>query len=403
MLRDAIRRFFASRNLEPERILVACSGGVDSTALLVALREEGIDLVCGHVNHHLRGAESDGDEAFVCELCARLGVPLQVADGTLTADAVKHRGIEAAAREARFARLQEVRQATGARWIATAHQKNDQAETVLMRLFTGSGLAGLRGIHPLREDGVIRPLLEVTRAETEDFLRERGIEARIDRSNADPRFLRNRIRATLAEYGPSVVENLAALATEVPEGNLAEALLQQIRKLDPNARVHLRRIATELRRSPRVTLSKSLELVLRRRPEPTPRFELDLTPDHPARIPELGITVHVRPVTRHPTPDTRQLIQLPENARPHFTVRNRRPGDRFQPLGMNHEKKLKDLLIDRKIAVELRARIPLILWNDTIAWVAGVEVSEKFKVTDGASRLFEVSIEEDQDPKGLQR
>jgi tRNA(Ile)-lysidine synthetase-like protein len=149
------------------------------------------------VNHHLRGAESDGDEAFVRDLCARLGVDLAVFDGTLDPELVRERGIEAAAREVRYARLREV----DARYVATAHQKNDQAETVLMRLLTGSGIAGLRGIHPVRGDGFVRPLLDVTRAEIEEFLRGQGVVARIDRSNEDLRFLRNRVRAFLRDTG----------------------------------------------------------------------------------------------------------------------------------------------------------------------------------------------------------
>ena len=145
MIADAVRRFFDQHPPETAPLVGAVSGGIDSTALLNALRELGsIELVAAHVNHHLRGAESDGDEAFVRDLCARLGVALCVADGTLDADAIKHRGVAAAAREARHGRLHEIRGAVGARWIATAHQKNDQAETILMRLMTG----GERGRPP---------------------------------------------------------------------------------------------------------------------------------------------------------------------------------------------------------------------------------------------------------------
>src|SRR5205823_3958591 len=161
-------------------------------------------VVAAHVNHHLRADESDGDEAFVRELCERLGVALEVADGTLDPDDVKRIGIEAAAREVRTRLLLDIKARRGARFIATAHQKNDQAETVLMRLFTGSGIAGLRGIHPLRDDGFIRPMLDATRADVDTFLRERGVTPRVDSTNADPRFLRNRIRATLREYGADV-------------------------------------------------------------------------------------------------------------------------------------------------------------------------------------------------------
>jgi tRNA(Ile)-lysidine synthase len=411
VLPDAIRRFFAGQELEPGHVLVACSGGPDSTALLIALAEL-TTVTCAHVNHHLRGADSEADERFVRNLCARLGVPVQVADGSLPQQAVKRGGIEAAAREVRYARLQELREAVGARWIATAHQKNDQAETILMRLFTGTGLAGLRGIHPVREDGVIRPLLGVTRAEVEQFLRGRGIEARFDRSNDDPRFLRNRIRATLAQYEPAVIENLAAVAEQARgrwELNDQALLHHAIRTLDPKARdvsaADLARLAGELPRARRVTVTKTLELlrrggeiVLRRLPRPTPAFEIPLQAEEPAVIPELGLTIRV---TSQPTGNG-QPFRLPDGAEPRFTVRNRREGDRFQPLGMQHEKKLKDLLIDRKIEAGLRDRIPLLLWNGTIVWVAGVEISERFKATDGAP-LYEVSIAHEQDQESLQR
>src|SRR5437762_13853316 len=105
----------------------------------------------------------------------------------------------------RHARLHAIQAAEGAQYIATAHQKNDQAETILMRLTTGGGIAALRGIHPVRTDGVIRPLLEATRGDIERFLAERDVVARVDRSNADPRFVRNRIRVFLGEMGGEAI------------------------------------------------------------------------------------------------------------------------------------------------------------------------------------------------------
>src|SRR5215210_531020 len=138
-----IRQFFVKEGIAG-RLIVAVSGGIDSTALLLALTfvdDDSVRPVAAHVNHHLRGAESDEDETFVRELCARLTA---------------------------------IRGETNARFVATAHQKNDQAETVLMRLLTGSGIAGLRGIHPVREDGFIRPMLNVTRDDIEAFLRDEG-------------------------------------------------------------------------------------------------------------------------------------------------------------------------------------------------------------------------------------
>ncbi|HYC90022.1 MAG TPA: tRNA lysidine(34) synthetase TilS [Thermoanaerobaculia bacterium] len=433
----AIRQFFVKEALEAGRIVVAVSGGTDSTALLLALHDLGLELVAAHVNHHLRGADSDADEAFVRDLCARLGVPLRVAGGTLDPERVRERGIEAAAREVRYAQLTRIRDEEQARYVATAHQKNDQAETVLMRLLTGSGLAGLRGIHPHREDGFIRPLLGVTRSEIEAFLAERGIVPRLDRSNEDPRFLRNRVRAFLRDL--DATENLAHIADQAraqwplleraieeaeqrcvdvgedaatfknwpEEPWLRGALLQrQIRRLDPSARdFDATRIASELETVKRMSVTKTLELVrkggglvLRKRPEPATDFELPLS-DH-AYIPALGLTMHVlnvgRASARLPHPPERRaearptLFELPEGASPTFTVRNRRDGDRFHPLGMAQPKKLKDFLIDRKIDADVRDRLPLLVWNGEIVWIAGVEVSERFKVRGAGGVLCEV-------------
>ena len=428
MIGDAVGRFLREHGFERARLLVAASGGVDSTALLLALAELNTDLVAAHVNHHLRGADSDADEAFVRDLCARLGIPLHVADGTLDPNTVRHRGVEAAAREVRYARLAEIRAASGATYVATAHQRNDQAETVLMRLLTGSGMAGLRGIHPIREDGFIRPLLEVRREEIEAFLRERGVEPRLDRSNESRRFLRNRIRPLIRELG--AVDNLAAVAaqareqwptleraideaerasTEIREdetaflrwpedGWLRAALLHRhIRRLDPHARdFDVGRLASEVERVRRASVTRNLELVrrgaglvLRRLPQPTPEFEIEIFPNTDVYIPELERTVHLR----QPAAGPRQRFQLPPDASGAFTIRNRRRGDRFHPLGLAAPKKLKDFLIDRKIAAEIRDRLPLLIWNDEIVWIAGVEISERFKVTDPAGVLYEVWLE----------
>ncbi len=439
MIVDTVRQFLKTHRIRGP-LLVAVSGGPDSTALLLALEEIGIPRVAAHVNHHLRGSESDADQQFVLDVCQKLGVQLRIADGSLDPELIRRHGVEAAAREIRHARLHQLRAEAGASHIATGHQKNDQAETVLMRLMTGGGLAGLRGIHPLREDGLIRPLLEVSRAEIDAFLRERGVTARVDRSNVDPRFLRNRIRALLTQFEPSVIDNLAAVARQAREQwNVLQRiidsvdtsvqtatesrfrsfptepwlrkalLLRHIRRLEEHSRdlsaADLERIASELDSMKRVSITGSVELlrrgdewILRRKPEPVEAFELEVKAGQAVYVPEIRKTIRI---TRHPAPGTRQRFQLPRNSDPVFTIRNRRQGDRFQPLGMPREKKLKDFLIDRKIAVEIRDRIPLLVWSGKIVCVAGVEISEAFKVTDGGE-LYEVAIEE-ANQEGVQR
>ncbi|HEX8408316.1 MAG TPA: tRNA lysidine(34) synthetase TilS [Thermoanaerobaculia bacterium] len=444
MLRERICQFFVNEGVSACRIAVAVSGGVDSTALLLALTElrgDGFEVVAAHVNHHLRGADSDSDEAFLRELCTRLAIPLRVADGTLDPERVRERGIEAAAREIRYARLTAIRDEERAAYVATAHQKNDQAETVLMRLLTGSGLAGLRGIHPMRADGFIRPLLDVTRPEIEAYLREQNVVARFDRSNDDPRFLRNRVRAFLRDL--DATDNLAKIAGDAraqwplveraideaeragvtvlehetrferwpdDEWLRASLLHRHIQRLDPHARdFDAARIASELGGIKRMSVTKHLELVrkgdvliLRTPPQPAEDFELELSENTPVYIATLNTTIHLlRPAPSAPRPATRQTIQLPDE-RGTFIVRNRRKGDRFQPLGLPSPKKLKDFLIDRKIAADVRDRLPLLVWNGEIVWVAGVEVSERFKVTGTAGVLYEVWTD-DRDQAGLQR
>jgi tRNA(Ile)-lysidine synthase len=454
MVAAEARRFLEAEGARGCTILAAVSGGIDSTALLVALaelREDGFAVVAGHVNHHLRGEESDGDEEFVRELCASLGVELRVSDGSLNADSIRAHGVEGAARNVRTRCLLAMRDASGARYIATAHQKNDQAETVLMRLFTGSGLGGLRGIHAIRGDGFIRPLLDVTRGEIEAFLRERGIAARIDRMNDDPRYLRTRIRKTLLAYEPFVVENLAAVAARAaewwPEAEraldavedvertadatmfrslpddraLRAALLHRhIHRLDAHARdvsaADLARLAEAVGEVKRISVTKELEIVrrggeviLRRKVGEAEGFEVGIVAPGAALIPpgiefrisnfEFRISNLPHEVIRNPKSeirnskfDLRQQFTLPLGADPHFTVRTRRPGDRFQPLGSAHAKKLKEFLIDRKVPAEERDRLPLLVHDGEIVWVPGVEVSERFKVTPGGGEAWVATL-----------
>lgn len=452
MFVDSVRQFFVRQAIPPSRIVVAVSGGGDSTALLLALAElraEGFEVVAAHVNHHLRGADSEADEQFVRDCCTILGVELHVADGTLDPLAVKMRGVEAAAREIRFDRLQQMRAAAGARYIATAHHRDDQAETVLMRLISGGGLGALRGIQPRRDDGIIRPLLSSSRADVEAFLAEREIVARFDRSNSDLRFLRNRVRAMLRDLDPAAATHLAALADEAARQwphlerviDMAEAasvqitsdetrfvswpddlwlrqalLHRHILRLDPDARdvsaADLKRVATGVGQTKRISVTRSLELIrrseiliLRRRPLAIAAFEYPARLGEATLIPELSLVAHVArlpagsPAPRTDTP-MRQQFALPCGADPQFVFRNRRDGDRLQPLGMAGSRKLKELLIDRKIPRERRDAIPLLIWNGDIVWVAGVEISERFKI-DGAPERENYEVWLDPEPERL--
>lgn len=194
-----------------DTVICALSGGADSVALTFAfylLKEKlGITLEAAHFNHHLRGAESDRDEAFVKEFCHRYDIPLHFGSGEVKPG---KKGLEAAAREARYAFLRSL---PGT--IATAHTADDNAETVLLHLIRGTGLKGLGGITPI-SGNVIRPMLGITRREVEEFLEEWSLHHIEDSSNAGDDFLRNRIRhkimPLLKEENPRIGENLSAMA-----------------------------------------------------------------------------------------------------------------------------------------------------------------------------------------------
>jgi tRNA(Ile)-lysidine synthase len=197
---------------------VAVSGGADSVCLLYVLRELAprweLRLRVLHLNHNLRGDESRGDCEFVRELADRLGLPMTVCEGDFSGSTGN---LEQAAREARLKFFRQRMAAGEVDCVALGHTRSDQAETVLFRFLRGAGTAGLAGIRPVTSDGVVRPLLEVDRAEVESFLRERGTGWREDSSNADPRFARNRIRHGLlpqliGDWNPRLAETLAQTA-----------------------------------------------------------------------------------------------------------------------------------------------------------------------------------------------
>lgn len=236
-----IRRFAARYDLTGPGV-VAVSGGADSVALLRGLHEAGLGpLTVAHLNHQLRGEESDADEQFVTDLAEQLGQSWRTQRVNVAAVADQERAnIEAVARRLRYVWFPEVAVDVGASWIATGHTADDQAETVLHRLIRGTGIQGLRGIAPWRAAGVsppssadppggltptarriVRPLLAISRAEVLACLASLNQPYREDSSNADPLLTRNRIRhellPLLKTFNPAVVDVLGRLAAQAEE------------------------------------------------------------------------------------------------------------------------------------------------------------------------------------------
>lgn len=210
--------------------IVGLSGGADSVALLLGLLEAGQAVEAVHCNFHLRGAESDADEAFVRELCAQLGVVLHCVDFDTMDYALQHKvSIEMAARELRYDYFERLRLERGAATIAVAHHRDDNVETLLLHLVRGSGLRGLCGMR-LRNGYVVRPMLNIPRLEVERYLAERNQAYRTDSTNVDTRYRRNKVRhellPLLRQLNPNIEATLEATMQRLTE---AESRLSAMR------------------------------------------------------------------------------------------------------------------------------------------------------------------------------
>jgi tRNA(Ile)-lysidine synthase len=213
-----------------QRVLVGVSGGPDSVALLLVLLRlrSGMDIFLKivHFNHRLRGAESDQDEAFVHELAARLGLDCH-SGGADTKDYAKHKrlSMEEAARDLRYSFFKSIKEMYGCDRIALGHTMDDNAELVLMNLLRGSGPKGLSGIPPVRDGWIVRPLIQVDRKEILAYLDAEKQSYRIDASNMDPSYLRNRVRHDLMPglqktYNPNITQTLNRVSQIIRDEDL---------------------------------------------------------------------------------------------------------------------------------------------------------------------------------------
>ena len=379
-----------------DSVTCAVSGGADSVALLFGLyllRDEmDFQLCAAHFNHHLRGEESDRDEAFVREFCDRYEISLTVGHGTIVPG---KKGLEAAARDARYAFL---RSFPGK--IATAHTADDNAETVLMHLVRGTGLKGLGGIAPVNGN-VIRPMLTVTRQDVESFCDEWCLSYITDSSNEGDAFLRNRLRhhvmPLLKQENPLLAENVSAMALRLRQdeeylsarAESASMDVDSLRSMHPAVRSRcLERFLKEsgVREPEAPHIAQAEALIFTDKPSAFARFPGGVT---------IGRNYGILEVRRENTPLVPVTLQVPgttlwgdyritvteTDAKGPWTVypmgpvtvRSRQTGDRIRLAGGT--KSLKKLLIDRKIPAARRDRIPVICDEGGVLAVYGFGVN----------------------------
>jgi tRNA(Ile)-lysidine synthase len=463
MLLEQVRRTIDRYRLldKGDRLVVGVSAGVDSMVLLHLLsayrQEFDLSLIVAHVNHGLRPEESGKEMELVKKESERLGFTFEY--GQFNVKEFQKAGgisLQDAARRIRFHFFNVLLQKYNANKIALGHHADDQVETVLLRLMRGSGLKGLKGMLPIREGRVIRPLLEVWRREIESFAEEMKIPYLLDSSNLKKNYLRNQLRLSLIpliekEYQPNFKKIVLKTSTILREENdylereteesyqkivregkdtlsfgfseyqslhpaiqwrIIQKMLGRIYTgemiLEEGEWLEVSQIYKKLEQpSPSfllelphgVCLEKRYDLVLMKKEwvKQIPPFEVELISPGRTYIEEIEKEVMIEETSRNDK--FKDLYGLPnvvlldyQNLQFPLKIRNFRPGDRFQPLGVKGTQKLKEFFIDHKIPKFERPRIPLLISGEMIAWVVGYRIDERVKITENTQKVLKVKV-----------
>lgn len=405
------------------RVIAAVSGGADSVCLLHVLRELASDSLAGvaHFNHHWRANAADEDERFVAALASQFNLPFFRAEASSIPDPGNKEQNARRARQAFFKTLPHA--------VALGHTQDDQAETVLFRFLRGSGLQGLAGIAP-RSAGIIRPLLEVPRADVEQFLRSRSIPWREDSTNADPSFARNRIRHHLlpqltSEWNPQIKTTLAHLADlareeeswwtdeidrlaaeilviHAPEVELPVISLQTLPR--PLARRLIRRAIALTKGDLRRIDYRHVEAVMniQRRvklPGATVTRSFDWVHFAPAAPIPTSAVVQIDHPGTYPCPDRRSQICVDiaqesttnacANLNMVLELRGWQPGDHYRPQGHSRDHKIKEMFQKARVPSWRRVSWPILSCGERILWSRQFGVAQEFAEV---LRIQEVSL-----------
>lgn len=428
-----------------DTVLVAVSGGPDSVALLHALHtrrdEFGVTLHVAHLNHCIRGEASYMDEEFVRALAQEWGIPATIERVDVPALRKKLRlGEEEAARRARHELLRRTAKAVGASKIAIGHTADDRAESVLMNVIRGAGIDGLASIRPVSGD-IVRPLIDTWRSEVEDYIRENQLPFRMDESNRDITYTRNRIRhelipllergynqrvkealvrlAEIAESASGLIDSTASdalsrityrgaidagLLSELPEALRYQVVRSEIERLKGDLRdvefEQVGRVVEALGSGEDFTITLpsgaiyavrgdgEFRITRKEGPPPVEPFDIELAVPGRTAIPQIGLAIEAEVVERpQPAPTPPDTVVIPEEAiKGPLRVRNVRPGDRIIPFGMHDSKKLQDVFVDKKVPRTDRASAAVVVDDEKVLWVVGVVASEATRVTEGTRR-----------------
>lgn len=413
-------------------IVAAVSGGADSMCLLSLLLEyrkhKDIKIYCAHLNHGIRDT-AERDEIFVKEFCKNNSIDCFVKKINIPQTA-KEKNIseELCGREERYSFFFDVLKETGSSAVFTAHNKDDNAETMLLHLIRGSGTGGMRGIGFSRGDGVFRPLVNIERREIEEYLKQNGISWVSDETNASNAYTRNYIRHNILpqmkKINPAIVETLYKSAAYFAEddsylkqkaeeanavslcGDGAYVLKDAVANLPvPIAKriiisaidaLDLSLTARDIEGVFRLAFSETgkkyvfpsgneavceYDRIFIHNPKSVNCYEYIIEPENELYIKETGCYVTLskeKPLTK--------CVGVKSGFE--YKVRRRRDGDRFTPFGMNGEKKLKDFFIDLKIPASVRDRIPILVSGGQIACVGDLRADTAYASKSGGDTLY---------------
>lgn len=433
-----------------DKVLVALSGGADSVCLLSVLKklsgELGFEVCAAHLNHMIRGAEADRDEAYAAELCTMLGVRFYAERADIPSMA-KERGIseELAGREARYAFFDRLCGRHGFTKVATAHNKNDRAETVLMRIIRGTGIEGLGSIK-YKRDNIIRPLLDVERCDIEEYCRREDLKFCTDSTNAESDYTRNRIRNELMpmlceSFNPSIINSLCRLADNAAEdaefiNGYANRLynrinsplkkkkpvlldIESLKMIDKGIRNRLILIAARdvmgddyrLERAHTEAVLSLLEketgasemlpsglkvnvkygwlefITAKEEAERRVRhdFLYEIDAENTTEFDSLGVRLCITSPEVKPSKN-QMILNYDMIEGKMISIRNRRPGDKLVLFSDGRRRKLKDYWIDKKVPREERNKIPLLCVENEIAAIIGDRVAENYKIKGDTKR-----------------
>lgn len=445
-----------------DKVLVALSGGPDSVCLLHILYKLkdifNIELGAIHINHMLRGEESDKDEKYIGELCEKLGINYYVKRIDIEYIA-KQTGVslEVAGRNERYNAFEEVKKEHEYTKIAIAHNANDQAETILMRMMRGTGLEGLVGIKASREGGIIRPILCLNREEIEKYCEDSDLRPRIDASNYERVYSRNKVRLDILPYmkenfNRDIIDTLNRMAIllqrdnefieeyskesyekycktingeliiynklfkEEKESIITRVIIRAFKNMSNSHQnfemKHIYEVINLVNKGTgkKINLTNKIvaentygNIILRKNKDNYQecvkvKENINILRDNiPEKIEFNNYNIYFELYKNETKVEfsKNSLIKLfdYDKIKEKIIVRHRKEGDRMIPLGMSGNKKIKDIFINAKIPKEERDLTPILCFDEKISWVVGLKTSQEFKVTKDTKTILRITFE----------